>query len=98
MARCVMRGALPSRFKEGGHGRTTRPYTLLGVGMHWMTIPGRHNPYGRVLGAGVGAGAEIPVRRIALRIETQAHIILSDYGNYDFEWSSFWPVTLGLRF
>ena len=52
----------------------------------------------RTWGAGVGAGAEIPIRRMAVTVETRAHVILSDYGNYDFETSLFWPVTLGVRF
>lgn len=82
----------------GPRGQTARPYTLIGLGMHWMSIPGRRNPYGSVWGAGIGAGAEFPVRRIAVKLETRAHIILSDYGNSDFETSSFWPVTLGVRF
>jgi hypothetical protein len=82
----------------GPRGREARPYTLIGIGMHWMSIPGRRNPYGTVWGVGVGGGAEFPIRRIALKAETRAHVILSDYGNSDFETSAFWPLMIGVRF
>jgi len=82
----------------GPRGRIARPYTLVGLGVHWMSIPGRRNPYGRVWGTGVGVGVEVPIRRVVLQVETRAHIILSDYGNSDFETSSFSPVTFGVRF
>jgi hypothetical protein len=82
----------------GPRGREARPYTLIGIGMHWMSIPGRRNPYGTVWGVGVGVGGEFPIGRIALKAETRAHIILSDYGNSDFETSTFWPLTVGVRF
>jgi hypothetical protein len=73
-------------------------YTLLGIGMHWMSIPRRPNPYGGAPGVGVGLGAKIPIRRVTLEVETRAHAILSDYGNSDFEASYFYPLTVGVRF
>jgi hypothetical protein len=60
-------------------------YNLLGIGMHWMSIPGDQNPYGSVWGVGTGLGAKIPIRRVTLEAELRAHAILSDYGNSDFE-------------
>jgi hypothetical protein len=66
--------------------------------MHWMSIPGRTNPYGSAWGVGAGLGAKIPIRRVTLEPELRAHVFLSDYGNFDFEWSYFYPVTVGLRF
>jgi hypothetical protein len=73
-------------------------YTLWGIGMHWMSIPGRRNPHGTVWGLGTGLGAKIPIGRATLEAELRAHAILSDYGNADFAASYFYPMTVGLRF
>jgi hypothetical protein len=73
-------------------------YTMFGIGMHWMSIPGRSNPDGNVWGVGVGLGAKIPVRRVTLEAEMRAHAILSDYGNSEFEASYFYPLTVAVRF
>jgi hypothetical protein len=43
-------------------------------------------------------GAKIPIRRVALEAELRAHVILSDYGNFDFERVYFYPLTVGMRF
>lgn len=67
-------------------------------GMHWMLIPGPENPYDSVWGIGAGLGAKIPIPRVSLEAELPAHVILSDYGNFDFEWLYFYPVTVGIRF
>lgn len=81
-----------------GHRGREAFYAMLGLGMHWMSIPGRANPYGRAPGAGVGFGARIPIRRVTLEAELRAHAILSDYGNSEFELSHFRPLTMGVRF
>lgn len=74
-----------------------RPYVLLGGGMYRMSITGRPNPYGWVPSVHAGAGIRVPVGGWTLTVEIQPQLILSDYGNRNFQPSSYVPLLLGAR-
>jgi hypothetical protein len=61
-----------------------------------MKIPGHYNPYGMVPGVGMLFGARFGAGRLRGIVELQRHAILSDYGNDDFELSTFTPVRFGI--
>ena len=67
----------------------------IAAGSYDMKIPGHYNPYGMVPGVGMLFGARFGAGRLRGLLEFQRHAILSDYGNDDFEWSTFTPVRFG---
>jgi hypothetical protein len=76
-----------------------RPYLSLGGGLQSLTIEGRQNPYGRLVGVRSGAGIELPLRKAFVRAEISAHAVLSDFGTgHDFSIATYVPVTLSIQF
>jgi hypothetical protein len=61
-----------------------------------MKIPGHYDPYGISAGAGMLLGARVGTGRLRGLVELQRHLILSDYGNGDSEYSAFTPVRFGI--
>lgn len=74
------------------------PFALIGAGAYSMEIPGNPNPYGIVASVNAGVGVQFPLGPIRAFIELQSRLILSDYGNSDFETSTYLPLSAGVRF
>ncbi len=68
----------------------------VGAGVYDMNIPGRRNPYGKVVGAGLLVGAKFGTGRVRGLIELQQQVILSDYGTTEFSPSIFVPLRFGI--
>lgn len=79
---------------EGG-----RPYLTVGAALQRLSIPGRRNPYGTMVGARGGLGLESVWRKRTFRGEVTPHIVLSDFGTGE-DWSmgTYVPITFGIRF
>ena len=61
-----------------------------------MNIPGHSNPYGTIAQVGWLLGAKIGTGRVRGLVEMQDQLIVSDYGNDEFEASRFVPVRVGV--
>ena len=72
------------------------PHVGFGLGVCRMNIPGNPNPYGTIPQVGWLVGATIGEGRVRGLIEVHDQLILSDYGNDEFEGSRFIPVRLGV--
>lgn len=68
----------------------------LGAGVYDLSIPGRPDPYGRVGGIGLLFGAKLGRERVRGLVEIQQQLVLSDYGNGDFNFVSFVPLRFGV--
>jgi hypothetical protein len=76
-----------------------KPYLTLGGGVQWLSIEGRTNPYGRLLGLRSGLGIEAPWGNASARAEISAHVVLSDFGTgVDFHPGTYFPVTFAIQF
>jgi hypothetical protein len=76
-----------------------RLYVLSGAGMHRTQSVGESpNIYGWVPGAQAGLGMRIPVGVTTVFAEVRWNLILSDYGNGDFQPSTYVPVSVGVLF
>jgi hypothetical protein len=81
-------------------GQRLRPYVMVGTGLHRMQQVDRSpNVYGWVSGVHAGAGLRVGIRSgLAVFAEVRRHLILSDYGNGDFELSTYTPLSVGVVF
>lgn len=74
-----------------------RLHALLGAGGYRLRIDRSRNPYGITPGLHAGAGVRIPTAGGWLVVEGGAAVMLTDYGNQDFEPSTYFPLTIGFR-
>jgi hypothetical protein len=80
-------------------GERIRPYLTLGGGLQSLSIKNRRNPYGSIVGLRGGVGLEAPLGNNSVRVEVQAHAILSDFGTgQDFGLGTYVPFTLAFQF
>ena len=78
---------------------SVKPYLSFGAGLQDLSIQGRQNPYGRLVGVRTGVGVEIPLRELSLRAEVSAHAVLSDFGTgHDYSIATYFPITFAIQF
>lgn len=75
------------------------PYGLVGLGAYGLQDESYANPYGLLSGAHLGVGLRVPTGPALLVVETQAVVLLTDYGSGAFKGpTTYIPVTVGVRF
>lgn len=82
----------------GWQGPRVGTRLAVGGGVHSMRITGETNPYGLVPGVGISLNTDWQVGRVGMYAQAGAHTILSDFAVSEWAFTSFVPLTVGVRF